>query len=117
MEVTVRHTIVLDHLDLGNNFTQSHFMDAICKHKDIDEIFDYISEIESDSEVTIMADIKFGYSTTETYIAFELCEILESHYLAMDSEIEQNTCAGCDEPIENNKTFCSEECFKNDLNS
>lgn len=32
-----------------------------------------------------------------------------------EEEIEQNTCAMCDEPIENHKTFCSEKCLKDDL--
>jgi len=30
-------------------------------------------------------------------------------------DIEQNTCKVCDKPIENNKAFCSERCFKLDL--
>jgi len=30
-------------------------------------------------------------------------------------DIEQNTCAICDKPISNNKTFCSEKCAKIDL--
>jgi len=116
MEITVRHTIVLDHLELGNNFQTRHLMDALVQHEDVDEMMDYINEIECDSEVTIMADIKFNHHITETFAAIELGEMLDKAYNELNDEEGATVCLECNTEIENGKLYCSEECMKNNNN-
>lgn len=51
------------------------------------------------------------FYSDEKFDADKMFELFDNE----DKELEQNTCAVCDKPIENNKIICSIECLRKDL--
>ena len=54
------HSITLPDLDLGNNFTQSHFNSAIQNSEFLEDIKDYINQIEFTDDYILIAEGNFG---------------------------------------------------------
>ena len=67
----------IDFLNLGNNFTFDHLIQAI---KDNDLAIEYIDKlkyIDLDKDIVITAKLKLGYTLEDT---FDLSEFLDNFY-------------------------------------
>ena len=58
--ITTLHTIEVDYLNVGNNFTFEHFKSALKKHEQYEDIKDYIRSIHYLDEFKIVANGNYG---------------------------------------------------------
>ena len=70
-------TFHVGHLNLGNNFHSGHFETALQHSPTLDELTDYVGELDCEQgDITLKADLNFGYTYEETYCAYELYDLL-----------------------------------------
>ena len=66
-ETRTIHAIELDYLNLGNNFTSTHFDNALKDHKEYQEVKDYLRMQDCNDDFLITASGNYGkVSTRET---------------------------------------------------
>ena len=65
----------IDSLDLGNNFTYKHFVDAIKENETAMNDIEKLYHIDLSKDLTVTANIKFNHTFKDT---FDLSEFLDS---------------------------------------
>jgi len=80
--ISQKYTYDLGRLNLGNNFRNDHFYIAIGEHDNFEEFYETICNVPSnfDTEITIKAKNNFGDKIEDTFILFELCDLLQCFY-------------------------------------
>ena len=79
-ELTIHYDITLDQtINLGNNFTFEHFIEALKESGEWEELIECISETEIDSSISIIAKGNFGLVELDNYDSDELYSILVNH--------------------------------------
>tara|TARA_R110002020_G_scaffold177559_1_gene370324 strand:+ start:192 stop:485 length:294 start_codon:yes stop_codon:yes gene_type:complete len=58
--IATLHTIEVDYLNVGNNFTFEHFKSALKEHEQYEDIKDYIRSIHYLDEFKIIANGNYG---------------------------------------------------------
>lgn len=64
----------IDNLNLGNNFTHSHFVEAIKENEIAIEDIEKLYHIELSKDLIVTANIKYNYILKDT---FDLSEFLD----------------------------------------
>lgn len=67
----------IDFLNLGNNFTFNHLIQAIKDNDLAVEYIDKLKYIDLDKDIVITAKLKLGYTLEDT---FDLSEFLDNFY-------------------------------------
>jgi len=65
----------IDFLNLGNNFTLIHLVQAIKENNLAIEYIDKLRYINLDKDIVITSDLKYGYTLKDT---FDLSEFLDN---------------------------------------
>ena len=65
----------IDNLNLGNNFTHSHFVEAIKENEIAMEDIEKLYHIELSKDLIVTANLKYNYTFNYT---FDLSEFLEN---------------------------------------